>query len=73
MQAGNFLEIRGQLKRQRKMNQPNNKTHDNFTCPICDYSVTTAVRAGLLLGSLEAVGHLVSVVGVEGVPKEGKW
>lgn len=40
------------------MNQPNNNTHDNFTCPICEYSVATAVGAGLPLGSLEAVGHL---------------
>lgn len=55
------------------MNQPNNNTHDNFTCPLCDYSVTTAVRVGLLLGSLEAVWQLVSVLGIEGVPKEGKW
>lgn len=52
------------------MNQLNNNTHDNFTCPVCGYSVATAVRAGLPLGSLEAVWQLVSVLGVRVFPRK---
>lgn len=56
------------------MNKPSNDTCGNFTCLLCEYPVTTAVRVlGLLPDSLVAVWVTGLVLGVDAAPKEGEW